>query len=72
MPEFDFKQLGDRLATRREQLKLKQSEVAEQADVWQTDVSNYERGLSNRLPLANLARIAAALKTSLSTLLRGM
>ena len=43
---LDYKEIGRRIAARREQLGLKQSEVEERADLSYKYLSNIERGIS--------------------------
>ena len=44
--ELDYKAIGTRIAQRRKQLGLKQSEVEEAADIGFKYLSNIERGIS--------------------------
>lgn len=61
--ELDYTEIGRRIARRRKQLKLKQSEVEERADIGYKYLSNIERGLS--IPSTEvIMRLAAALDTT--------
>lgn len=61
--ELDYKEIGKRIARRRKQLKLKQAEVEEKADIGYKYLSNIERGLS--IPSTEvIMRLAAALDTT--------
>lgn len=61
--ELDYTEIGRRIAKRRKQLKLKQSEVEERADIGYKYLSNIERGLS--IPSTEvIMRLAAALETT--------
>lgn len=61
--ELDYTEIGRRIAKRRKQLKLKQSEVEERADIGYKYLSNIERGLS--IPSTEvIMRLAAALDTT--------
>lgn len=44
--DLDYKEIGKRIARRRRQLKLRQAEVEEKADIGYKYLSNIERGLS--------------------------
>ncbi len=55
--------IGERIATRREELGLKQYQVAEHIGVTKTTMSKYENNIN--IPNADiLARLASALRTS--------
>ena len=55
--------IGERIAARREELGLKQYQVAEQIGVTKTTMSKYENNVN--IPNADiLARLASALRTS--------
>ena len=61
--ELDYKAIGTRLAQRRKQLGLKQSEVEEAADIGFKYLSNIERGIS--IPSTEvIMRLALALDTT--------
>lgn len=61
--ELDYSEIGKRIAKRRKQLKLKQAEVEEKADIGYKYLSNIERGLS--IPSVEvIMRLALALDTT--------
>lgn len=61
--ELDYKAIGSRIAQRRKQLGLKQSEVEEAADIGFKYLSNIERGIS--IPSTEvIMRLALALDTT--------
>ena len=61
--ELDYKAIGTRIAQRRKQLGLKQSEVEEAADIGFKYLSNIERGIS--IPSTEvIIRLALALDTT--------
>ena len=61
--ELDYKAIGTRIAQRRKQLGLKQSEVEEAADIGFKYLSNIERGFS--IPSTEvIMRLALALDTT--------
>lgn len=61
--ELDYKKIGARIARRRRQLGLKQSEVEELAEIGYKYLSNIERGIS--VPSTEvIMRLAAALDTT--------
>ena len=61
--ELDYKAIGIRIAQRRKQLGLKQSEVEEAADIGFKYLSNIERGIS--IPSTEvIMRLALALDTT--------
>ena len=61
--ELDYKAIGTRIAQRRKQLGLKQSEVEEAADISFKYLSNIERGIS--IPSTEvIMRLALALDTT--------
>lgn len=61
--ELDYKEIGKRIARRRKQLKLKQAEVEEKADIGDKYLSNIERGIS--IPSTEvIMRLALALETT--------
>mgnify|MGYP002552624048 CR=1 FL=1 len=61
--ELDYSEIGRRIAKRRKQLKLKQAEVEERADIGYKYLSNIERGLS--IPSTEvIMRLAIALDTT--------
>lgn len=61
--ELDYSAIGKRIARRRKQLGLKQSEVEERADLGYKYLSNIERGIS--IPSTEvIMRLAAALETT--------
>ena len=61
--ELDYKAIGTRIAQRRKQLGLKQSEVEEAADIGFKYLSNIERGTS--IPSTEvIMRLALALDTT--------
>ena len=60
---LDYKEIGKRIAARRKQLGLKQSEVEERADLSYKYLSNIERGIS--IPSTEvIMRLASALETT--------
>jgi len=66
----DYKELGKRIAARRRELKLKQSEVNEKAGLSDKYLSNIERAVS--VPSIDvLMRLCAVLKTTPDKLLLG-
>lgn len=61
--ELDYKAIGTRIAQRRKQLGLKQSEIEEAADIGFKYLSNIERGIS--IPSTEvIMRLALALDTT--------
>ena len=61
--ELDYKAIGTRIAQRRKQLGLKQSEVEDAADIGFKYLSNIERGIS--IPSTEvIMRLALALDTT--------
>ena len=61
--KLDYSEIGRRIAKRRRQLKLKQAEVEEKADIGYKYLSNIERGLS--IPSTEvIMRLALALETT--------
>ena len=61
--ELDYKAIGSRIAQRRKQLGLKQSEVEESANIGFKYLSNIERGIS--IPSTEvIMRLALALDTT--------
>ena len=61
--ELDYKAIGTRIAQRRKQLGLKQSEVEEAADIGFKYLSNIERGIS--IPSTEvIMRLALAMDTT--------
>lgn len=61
--ELDYRSIGSRIAQRRKQLGLKQSEVEEIADIGFKYLSNIERGIS--IPSTEvIMRLALALDTT--------
>ena len=61
--DLDYKEIGKRIARRRKELGLKQSEVEERADLSQKYLSNIERSIS--IPsIEVIMRLAAALDTT--------
>lgn len=56
--------MGERLAARREELRLTQAQVAERSGIRQSDISRIERGKLNPTQ-ATLEKIAAALDSQL-------
>ena len=68
--ELDYKAIGTRIAQRRKQLGLKQSEVEEAADIGFKYLSNIERGIS--IPSTEvIMRLALALDTTPNEFLVG-
>lgn len=66
----DYKEIGKRIAARRKQLGLKQSEVEERADLSYKYLSNIERGIS--IPSTEvIMRLASALETTPNEFLIG-
>ena len=67
---LDYKEIGKRIAARRKQLGLKQSEVEERADLSYKYLSNIERGIS--IPSKEvIMRLASALETTPNEFLIG-
>ena len=67
---LDYKEIGKRIAARRKQLGLKQSEVEERADLSYKYLSNIERGIS--IPSTEvIMRLASALETTPNEFLIG-
>ena len=61
--ELDYKEIGKRIARRRKQLKLKQAEAEEKAEIANKYLSNIERGVS--IPSTEvIMRLAIALETT--------
>lgn len=61
--ELDYAKIGKRIAKRRNELRLKQAEVEEKADLGYKYLSNIERGIS--IPSTEvIMRLAAALDTT--------
>lgn len=61
--KVDYKAIGTRIAQRRKQLGLKQSEVEERADIGFKYLSNIERGIS--IPSTEvIMRLALAMDTT--------
>lgn len=61
--EMDYNEIGKRIAYRRKQLGLKQSEVEEKAGIGYKYLSNIERGIS--IPsIEVIMRLAMALNTT--------
>lgn len=61
--DLDYKEIGHRIARRRKQLRLKQTEVEERADIGYKYLSSIERGLS--IPSTEVVmRLALALDTT--------
>lgn len=61
--DLDYKEIGKRIARRRKQLKLKQSQVEEAADIGYGYLSNIERGVS--IPSTEvIMRLAFSLETT--------
>ncbi|MGM9521373.1 MAG: helix-turn-helix domain-containing protein [Oscillospiraceae bacterium] len=61
--ELDYAEIGRRIARRRKELGLKQSEAEERADIGYKYLSNIERGIS--IPSTEvIMRLAAALDTT--------
>ena len=61
--ELDYSEIGRRIAKRRKQLRLKQTEVEEKADIGYKYLSNIERGIS--IPSVEVVmRLALALETT--------
>lgn len=61
--DLDYSQIGKRIADRRRQLRLKQAEVSERADISTTYMSSIERGVS--IPSTEvIMRLAIALDTT--------
>ena len=66
----DYKELGKRIAARRKELKLRQSEVNERAGLSEKYLSNIERAVS--VPSIDvLMKLCAVLKTTPDKLLLG-
>ena len=61
--DLNYREIGKRIARRRRQLGLKQSEVEERADIGYKYLSNIERGIS--IPSTEvIMRLAKALDTT--------
>lgn len=70
MAEIDYKEIGRRIAARRRELGLRQSDVEESADIGYKYLSNIERGIS--IPSVEvIMRLAKALDTTPDTFLVG-
>ena len=68
--KIDYKRIGKRIADRRRELSLKQSEVEEKTEIGFKYLSNIERGIS--VPsLEVILRISEALETTPDALLCG-
>lgn len=68
--ELDYKEIGSRIAKRRKELGLKQSEVEERAKIGYKYLSNIERGIS--VPsLEVILRLSIALDTTPDEFLLG-
>ena len=68
--DLDYKEIGKRIARRRKELGLKQSEVEERADLSQKYLSNIERSIS--IPsIEVIMRLAVALDTTPDEFLLG-
>jgi transcriptional regulator with XRE-family HTH domain len=63
-----YRQLGERLAERRTQLKLRQDDVANQIGLTRTSITNIERG-RQKILVHHLYALAQALATTPSRLL---
>ena len=61
--------VGERIKTRRNELGLTASEVAEAAGISRSTLFRYERNAIERLPLNALAPIAVALQTTVGYLM---
>ena len=69
--EVDYSQIGKRIAQRRRELNLRQSEVEERADIGYKYLSNIERGIS--VPsIEVIMRLALALDTTPDEFLLGI
>ena len=67
---LDYGEIGKRIARRRKELGLKQSEVEEKADLSYKYLSNIERGIS--IPSTEvIMRLASALETTPNEFLIG-
>lgn len=66
-----LKRFGAIVRKEREKLGISQEELADLCGLHRTYIGGVERGERN-LGLLNVVRIAAALKVSVSTLLRGL
>lgn len=61
--ELDYKEIGTRIARRRRELGLKQSELSERANISNTYMSSIERAIS--IPSTEvIMRLAVALETT--------
>ena len=68
--ELDYKEIGRRIAKRRKQLGLRQTEVEERADIGYKYLSTIERGFS--IPSTEvIMRLAIALETTPDAFLVG-
>lgn len=69
--ELDYAEIGSRIARRRKELGLKQSEVEEQAGIGYKYLSNIERGIS--IPSTEvIVRLSGALNTTPDEFLVGV
>jgi transcriptional regulator with XRE-family HTH domain len=67
--EMDIAALGDRIATRREELRLDQDDVAELAGLSRAYISRLERGIVPNPKVCDLAAVARALEMTLGAML---
>jgi transcriptional regulator with XRE-family HTH domain len=67
----DEVKIGRRLQKRREQLELKQQDVATRTGVSLSHISRIERGKSGGLKMEDLRKLADALETNISWVLDG-
>jgi len=70
MMEIDYKQIGKRIAKRRDVLDMTQAELAEKADLSATYTGNVERGA--KCSIETLLKICAALDVTPDYLLLGV
>lgn len=66
--EIDYKGIGKRIRKCRKELKMTQQQLAEAADLSETNISHIERG-ATKLSLPSLISIANALHTTTDYLL---
>lgn len=71
MYQINYKEMGKRIRTRREELKLTQEKLSEKVGVGPTHFGQIERG-ENKCSLSVIVNIAIALDLNLDTLIRGI
>ena len=66
--KYDLKEIGERIAELRKERNMLQYELANDAGLSPTAMSNYERGI-RKARIIDMAKIADALQVSLDTIL---